>query len=96
VPVELDSQRRHHVDWRRLTSVGIVSPSVDVCLQMLSVRKLSLVLLLLLLVPLLLGLVEVTEVTLPVIKSLRVLMDDIGSNRVKERSVVRPICQLIF
>ena len=74
---------------RRLTSVGIVSPSIDVGLQMLSVRKLSLVFLLLLLVPLLLGLVEITEVTLPVVESLRVLVDDVGCDCVKERSVVR-------
>lgn len=61
---------------------------------MLSVRKLSLVFLLLLLVPLLLGLVEVTEVTLPVVKSLRVLMNDVGCDSVKERSVVRSVHQL--
>jgi hypothetical protein len=56
---------------------------------MLSVRKLSLVFLLLLLVSLLLCLVEVTEVTLPVVESLRVLVDDVGCDCVKERSVVR-------
>ena len=58
---------------------------------MLSVRKLSLVFLLLLLVPLLLRLVEIAEVTLPVVESLRVLMNNVGCDCVKERSVVRSI-----
>lgn len=58
---------------------------------MLSVRKLSLVFLLLLLVPLLLRLVEIAEVTLPVVESLRVLMDNVGCDGVKECSVVRSI-----
>jgi hypothetical protein len=62
---------------------------------MLSVRKLSFVFLLLLLVPFLLGLVEVTEVTLPVVESLRVLVDDVGRDCVKERSVVRSDCELL-
>ena len=61
---------------------------------MLSVRKLSLVFLLLLLVPLLLGLVEIAEVTLPVVESLRVLVDDVCCDCVKERSVVRSASQL--
>jgi hypothetical protein len=61
---------------------------------MLSVRELSLVLFLLLLVSLLLGLVEIAEVTLPVIESLRVLVDDIGCDCVEERSVVRSGYQL--
>jgi hypothetical protein len=56
---------------------------------MLSVGKLSLVFLLLLLVPLLLGLVEVTKVTLPVVESLRVLVNNVGRDCVKERSIVR-------
>jgi hypothetical protein len=56
---------------------------------MLSVLQLGLVLFLLLLVPLLLGLIEIAKVTLPVVESLRVLVDDIGRDSVKERSVVR-------
>ena len=56
---------------------------------MLSVRELSLVFLLLLLVPLLLGLVEIAKVTFPVVESLGVLVNDVGCDCVKERSVVR-------
>lgn len=62
---------------------------------MLSVCELCLVLLLLLLVPLLFGLVKVAEITLPIVESLRVLMDDVSCNGVKESSVVRSVCQLV-
>lgn len=56
---------------------------------MLSVLHLSLKLLLLLLVSLLACLVKVGEIAFPVVKSLRVLMDDVGRNGIEERSVVR-------
>jgi hypothetical protein len=72
-----------------LTSIGIVPPSVDVGLQVLTVCELSLVLFLLLLVPLLLGLVKVGEISFPVVESLRVLVDDVGRHSVEERSIVR-------
>jgi len=56
---------------------------------MLSICKLGFVLPLLLLVPLLLGLVEVAKVTLPIVETLGVLVDNVGCDCVKERSVVR-------
>ena len=56
---------------------------------MLSIRHLGLVLLLLVSSSLDLGRVELTEVSLVVIETLRVLMDDVGSDVVEESSVVR-------
>jgi hypothetical protein len=69
--------------------VGVVPPPVDERLQMLPVRELSFVLLLLGEQSVRLGRVELGEVALEVVEPLRVLPDNVGSDGVEERSVVR-------
>lgn len=56
---------------------------------MLSVHKLSLVLLLSVLVTLRLSGVELGEVALVVVETLRMLVDDVGRDGIKECTVVR-------
>lgn len=75
--------------FKGLTSVGIVPPSIDISLQVLSVRQLRFEFFLLLFVPLLTGLVEIGEVSLPVVESLRVLVHNISSDGIQECSIVR-------
>ena len=70
------------------TSVGVVSPSIDVCLEMLTVLQLGLVFLLEILRSLSLGSVELTKVALVIIQSLRVLVDNVRCNSIEECSVV--------
>ena len=71
-----------------LTPIRVVSPSIDVRLQMLPVLQLRFVFLLLVLRPFGLGGIELREVAFVIIQSLRMLMNDIGSNSVEEGSVV--------
>lgn len=58
---------------------------------MLTVHELSLVLFLGILITLRLGSIELGEVTLVVIETLRVLMDNVGRDGIEERTVVRSI-----
>jgi hypothetical protein len=55
---------------------------------MLPILQLCLILFLLVLCPFRLGSVELAEVTLVVIKTLGMLMHDVGGNSVEERSVM--------
>ena len=80
--------KAHHVQ-EGFTSIRIVPPSINVCLEMLTILQLRLVLLLQILRSVSLGSVELGEVAFVVVESLRVLMDDIGCDSIEECSVVR-------
>jgi len=69
--------------------MGLTSPSIDESLQVLPVLQLTLVLPLLLLLPLTLCRVELSKVTLVVIETFSVLMNNIGCDSVEECSVMR-------
>lgn len=66
----------------------LTPPSIDESLQVLAVLELTLVLPLLLLLPLALRRVELGKVTLVVIESFSVLVEDIGRDGVQERTIV--------